>query len=197
MKKYTMAFLLGLIFVGITAFFWFYDWKYSLPTPVPAGYSAVPCGTPIGVLGRLQTGNRPLFLHFFNPSCPCSRFNLPHFKSLVKRYGSKVDFAIVVMSDKKHKVEEIQDRLGLDIPVLFDSAIASECGVYSTPQAAIVGPGHRLYYRGNYNKSRYCTNKNSDYARIALEDLLNNHPDLSFSPYAVKAYGCQLPTCTK
>ncbi|MBS1603708.1 MAG: redoxin domain-containing protein [Bacteroidetes bacterium] len=197
MKKYAMAFLLGLIFAAITAFFWFYDWKYSLPTPVPLGYKSVNCGTPIGVLGRLQSGNRPLFLHFFNPACPCSRFNIPHFRSLVNQYGSKVDFAIVVMSDKKHTAEEIQNRLGVDIPVLFDSAIARACGVYSTPQAAIISPGHRLYYRGNYNKSRYCTNKNSDYARMALEDLLNDHPDLSFSPYAVKAYGCELPTCTK
>ncbi|WP_431212739.1 hypothetical protein ACQ86N_44925 [Puia sp. P3] len=80
---------------------------------------------------------------------------------------------------------------------MFDSAIARECGVYSTPQAAIIDAGHKLYYRGNYNKSRYCTNKKSDFARLALEDLLSNHPDLSFSPYAVKAYGCQLPTCTK
>ncbi|WP_431212740.1 deiodinase-like protein [Puia sp. P3] len=106
-----MAALLALIFIGITSFFWFYDWKYSLPTPVPEGYKTVSCGTPINVLRQLQSGNRPLFLHFFNPSCPCSRFNMPHFQSLVKQYGAKADFAIVVMSDKPHTVREIRGQI--------------------------------------------------------------------------------------
>lgn len=197
MKKNLLFLWLTLVFSGIIAFFWRNEWKYSLPTPVPENYTAVSCGTPIGVLRQLQSGGKPLFLHFFNPSCPCSRFNMPHFRSLVKQYGDSVNFAIVVMSDKTYTVQEIQDRFGLTIPVLFDTAIARECGVYSTPQAAIIGPDHKLYYRGNYNKSRYCSDKKSDYARIALEDLLRNHPDESFSPYALKAYGCQLPTCTK
>ncbi|HEY6899322.1 MAG TPA: redoxin domain-containing protein [Puia sp.] len=197
MKKSLIFLWLTLVFSGIIAFFWRNEWIYSLPTPVPENYMTVSCGTPIGALRQLQAGNKPLFLHFFNPSCPCSRFNMPHFRSLVSQYGDSVNFAIVVMSDKTYTVREIQDRFGLNIPVLFDTAIARECGVYSTPQAAIIGPDHKLYYRGNYNKSRYCSDKKSDYARIALEDLLRNRPDKLFSPYALKAYGCQLPTCTK
>jgi hypothetical protein len=52
-----------------------------------------------------------------------------------------------------------------------------------------------LYYRGNYNKSRYCTDKKTEYARMALDALLNNNANIGFDQLAIKAYGCQLPKC--
>ena len=79
---------------------------------------------------------------------------------------------------------------------MFDKSIAVLCGVYSTPQAVLLDTNHKLYYRGNYNKSRYCTDKNSDYARMAIDSLLHHHEPVN-NEYALKAYGCQLPGCTK
>jgi hypothetical protein len=124
---------------------------------------------------------------------------MTHFKSLVKEYGDEVDFRIVTVSSKKYTTKDIQDKFDMPVPVpvLFDTTLAAACGVYSTPQAVIIGKDHHLYYRGNYNKSRYCADKNSEYARIALDSLLhNNHPAV-FDQYALKAYGCQLPNCNK
>jgi hypothetical protein len=69
-------------------------------------------------------------------------------------------------------------------------------GVYSTPQAVIIDAGQRIFYRGNYNRTRYCTDKKSEYARLALKSLLQNN-DVVFSQYALTPYGCQLPKCTK
>jgi hypothetical protein len=72
-----------------------------------------------------------------------------------------------------------------------DAALAASCGVYSTPQAVILSPGKQLFFRGNYNSSRYCTNKKSEYARQALDNLLHNLP-VVHNPSAITAYGCRL-----
>ena len=198
MKKGTVFVWLLLLLSGIIALFWHNDWVYNLPTPVPAHYQAVGQGQYINLPKEVRAEpNKPVFLHFFNPSCPCSRFNIPHFKSLVAQYGSSMSFAIVVQSYKKYSVEEIQQKFGLDIPVLSDTSIAAACGVYSTPQAVIIDTSRHLFYRGNYNKTRYCADKKTEYARIAIDELLRGNMHASFDPLATKAFGCQLPVCTR
>jgi len=198
MKKGIAILWLAILFIAIGVLFWRNDWVYNLPTPVPANYKMVNAGTPVSLPSSLETDNKkPLFLHFFNPACPCSRFNMTHFKSLVKQFGSDVDFKIVVLSNKNYTAKDIQDKFGIDVPVSFDTTVAASCGVYSTPQAVLIDTNQQLYYRGNYNRSRYCSDKKTEYARIALETFLHNRAAIVFDQYALKAYGCQLPKCTK
>ena len=197
MRKWVVIFLLISIFGAIAGIFWHNEYVYSLPTPVPPNYHKVMPGDAIDLRGKIAIGQKPLFLHFFNPACPCSRFNIPHFKTLAKKYADDLSFAVVVLSkEKKYSVEDIQDKFGIKVPVYFDETIAKSCGVYSTPQAAIISNG-KLYYRGNYNKSRYCTEKNSNYAEMAIDSLLNQNAHPSFSQYALVSYGCTLPNCKK
>jgi len=99
--------------------------------------------------------------------------------------------------DNKYTLEDVQDKFGLDIPIIFDKEIAVSCGVYSTPQAVIIDPDNKLYYRGNYNKSRYCTLKSSNYAQMAIDSFLVNCTKPVFAESATKSYGCQLPNCKK
>jgi len=196
MKKGIVLGWLTALFIGIGYIFWHYDWVYSLPTPVPENYIAVSTGKQINLPFTAPAG-KPVFLHFFNPGCPCSRFNMAHFKSLVKQYSNQVDFQIVVMSYRTYTEKEIQDKFDIKIPVRFDAGLADSCGVYSTPQAVILGSDHALYYRGNYNKSRYCADNKTEYARMALVALLNKQTTPGFDRFALKAYGCTLPTCNK
>ena len=56
---------------------------------------------------------------------------------------------------------------------------------------------HNLYYRGNYNKTRYCTDAESNYAQMAIDSLLKQNNSPSFNALALRAYGCSLPNCTK
>lgn len=201
-KRLAIAWLVALS-IGIAVIFWRYEWKYNLPTPVPANYHAVGLGSPLTLpataASLLPADQKPLFLHFFNPDCPCSRFNMPQFRALVQKYGQQTRFAIVVMSETKFTAAELQKKFDLPypVPVLNDSTVAAACGVYSTPQAVIIGKDHRLFYRGNYNRSRYCSDEKTGYARLALAGLLDNNYTQQFDPLALKAYGCQLPTCTK
>lgn len=196
MRKWITTAWLTLLIVIIFSFFWYNQLVYSLPTPVPSAYQAVPVGKPINISRVIDFKNRkPVLLHFFNPDCPCSRFNIDHFKSLVKAYHNQVNFAVVMMTAKPYTAREIERRFGISVPVVADSTIARQCGVYSTPQAVVLNADRQLYYRGNYNKTRYCTDEKTSYARIALEGVLHQKNKLQLDQFALKAYGCSLPNC--
>ena len=198
MKKLITIALLFVISSSIAYIFWYTDWKYSLPTPVPKQYHPIATGTYVDLEGKLPvSGDKPVFLHFFNPDCPCSRFNIPYFKALIRKYGEKISFGIVVLNNKDYTARQIQSKFDVDIPISFDSTIAAACGVYSTPQAVLLDATRRLYYRGNYNRSRYCTDTRSNYAQMAIDSLFANIHQPIFAGYALKAYGCQLPVCTQ
>ncbi len=191
-----MTWLLALFFI-IGILFWYNALVYSFPTPIPDNYKPVPLGQVINIHLKGGNNSKPLLLHFFNPDCPCSRFNISNFKRLHALYGSKLTFVIVVLSPKPYTIKDIQKKFNLDIPVFFDQSIATSCGVYSTPQVAILDSDYKLYYRGNYNRSRYCTDEKTSFVRIAIEGLLSRKFHLKFNPLALRAYGCQLPDCTK
>ena len=199
MRKIAVAAWLLVLLTTIAALFWHNEWVYSLPTPVPNNYRTVNLGTVIDVTNKLPfKTDQPVLLHFYNPDCPCSRFNIPHFRSLVNKYGDKIRFVIVAVTRKKITASEILNKFNLNLPVLIDTALARECGVYSTPQAAIIDTGKRLFYRGNYNRSRYCIDTKTEYVRMAIDKLLHNNAAIIFDEFALKAYGCQLPKqCTK
>jgi hypothetical protein len=199
MKKIIALTALLLTLVCICLLFWYNEWKYSLPTPVPAEYHTVNVGERIDISAKfIPKKSGPVFLHFFNPDCPCSRFNMPHFKSLTETYADKINFAVVVMTrDDSYTETTIQEKYGITVPVLFDTSLARDCAVYSTPQAVLLTADRSLYYRGNYNKTRYCTDKKSNYAQIAIDSLLAERHEPAFNKYALTAYGCSLPDCKK
>jgi hypothetical protein len=198
MKKIIITIWLILLLFSVGSMFWYNDLVYQLPTPVPPNYKGTVSGQVIDLVAPLKAvNNKPLFLHFFNPDCPCSRFNMVAFRSLVKHYNGRVNFVIVVLSRKVYTVKEIQNKFDLNTPVFFNAAIATSCGVYSTPQVVLLDQQHKLYYRGNYNSSRYCTDEKTNYAKIAITGLLNKQVNLVFNPLALRAYGCRLPNCNR
>lgn len=197
-RKLLLGLLLSFLFVLISFLFWKNEYKYSLPTPIPENHQDVALGTFIDLAEKNTARNKAVFIHFFNPDCPCSRFNIPHVSGLIKKYGDKVDFEIVVLNKtKNYTIAEIQRKFDATVPVYFDEAIAKKCGVYSTPQAVLIDASQKLYYRGNYNKTRYCTNADSNYAQMAIDSLLNQNNIPLFDALALKSYGCSLPKCTK
>ena len=197
LRKLLVGLWMLLLCAAISVLFWQNEFKYSLPTPVPKNYHEIAMGSKIE-LKCCVTDTRPIFLHFFNPDCPCSRFNIPHVSGLIKKYGDQINFKIVVLNKQKDfTIEEIQKKFDAKIPVYFDEGIAKSCGVFSTPQAVLLDGSRNLYYRGNYNKTRYCTNADSNYAQMAIDSLLKQTKSPSSDALALKAYGCSLPKCTK
>lgn len=193
--------LLAAASVSIALLFWSQELKYVMPTPVPANFVSNSVNSKVDVswLEGYRAG-KPAYIHFFNPDCPCSRFNLKHFRSLASQFGNQVQVVAVIPAYAD--LARAQDMIGTDNPsvvILQDHAdsIASACGVYATPQAVVVDADRRLFYRGNYNKSRYCTTKDSNYAEIALTALVAGKAAPPFGVLATQPYGCQFPDAEK
>ncbi len=181
---------------GIGLLFWYQDLQYARPTPRPAGLVQPPVGAQLvlGAQGAVP-GGKPLLLHFFNPSCPCSRFNRRHLRDLYNQYGQAVDMVVVLQA--KDTLEAIQQYRDWELPLAYVTdplgELAERCGVYATPQAVLLSPDARLYYRGNYNTGRYCVNRDTQFARRAVEALLAGRAAPLFPGVAGTAYGCLLP----
>jgi len=189
-----VSFILVGVFSAIAGIFWYQEIQYLLPTPVPQDYKVVLPGDVIKYDSVLipQHYSRPRLFHFFNPDCPCSRFNIKHFQTLQKNYSDKVDFFVVVTSqDKVAGAKKLIDR---DVTIVVDGTetLAKACGVYSTPQAALIQSTNQLYFRGNYNRSRYCTDANSNFVQMALDSLISLKNPPHFSELATHSYGCSI-----
>lgn len=195
-RKIILSIILPGLFLMVIAVFWQQELKYLTPTPVPAGYRPVAVRQTISLpeLGVALT-EKPVHLHFFNPDCPCSRFNLAHFVSLVKEYGKEVNFYVILQhSTDTAAVAQMLASRGITLPVLLDidETLATKCGVYASPQAVILDKDQQLFYRGNYNRTRYCTDRQTSYARLALEALRTGNEPLALPALATTAYGCEL-----
>ena len=177
-----------------------YDVKFLKPTPIPVGYKFIKTGTDVKIGSLLSqiSDNKPIFLHFYNPDCPCSRFNVYAFKQLEKKYHDKICFVIVVLSNGDlDKLEHARHVFSNDIPVIADNMLAKQCGVYSSPQAVLISSDKKLFFRGNYNTSRYCTNSSSFFPELAIKSYLKGAEYALLPDNAYVAYGCSLPTNAK
>jgi hypothetical protein len=190
----------GVMLGAIGWAFWHQDWQYSRPTPRPpdvrrpALASRVALPPPIERLRASRPG-QPMLLHFFNPACPCSRFNVDHVRALETRFRSRVLIVAVLGDGEPAAMRAAYDTLALDVPhyVDADRHLARALGVYATPQAAVLDAEGRLYYQGNYNRTRYCRDHETEYARLALDAVLAGEPPHAYPAEAETAYGCPLP----
>jgi hypothetical protein len=188
--------VLFLVYIGFI--FWWQDLQYSLPTPKPLDLKQPPLGTKLARPTEIAAvwARHPgtfLFLHFYNPHCPCSRFNLDHVRSLFERYHGAVTFVAVVQGPPSASVLEKLARSlpGMEIVVDKDRQMAESFGVYATPQAVILNANAVLRYRGNYNSSRYCNDERTEYARLAMEALLAGRTPQPSDAVEI-SYGCPL-----
>jgi hypothetical protein len=176
--------------------FWWQDLRYALPTPRPAGLEQPPTGA---TFADLVSDERPTLLHFFNPDCPCSRFNLTHLRRLTRDFAGRVRFVAVLSLETDANPSATLKSFSawhLDAEPLLDPGgrLAARLGVFATPQAVVLGRDGRLIFRGNYNAGRYCVDPRTEFARLALLAAVEGTPLPEFPPVATTAYGCELPT---
>lgn len=162
------------------------DIKNRLPTAIPKKYVATKFGAKYDNNFVIKLSKKMKLLHFFNPECPCSKFNIKHIKNLATQYQQQVEF--VAYSSSKDFPKDYP------IPILHDKngKMAALYGVYSTPQAVLLHTNGKMLYRGNDNVSRYCGSKNTEYVAIAIEKELKNQSSPSTMLLASKPYGCPI-----
>lgn len=196
LKKLLLILCLFVISFLIGAIFWQQEIKYQMPTPVPPDYSPIVIGEKINLSNEfLLSDSKPILIHFFNPDCPCSKFNLGEFNNILLKYKDRVDFYIIAKSDEFTEAAELKNKFAADVKILTDSddVIANKCGVYATPQAVLIDTDNKLYYRGNYNISRYCTSPESNFVVMAIDSVLANKKSPVFNELAYIPYGCEIP----
>jgi hypothetical protein len=194
MRIAAVTFILLAVSTGIAFIFWYQELQYLLPTPVPKNYQAVLPNQIIEFDSALipKQYAKPKLLHFFSPDCPCSRFNLKHFLSLNRKFSKEIDFYVVIT--KREDITSAQYMTERKIPIVVDKdeKLAKACGVYSTPQAALIQNDNKLYFRGNYNRSRFCTDMNSNFVQMAMDSLIARKDPPHFIELATQSYGCSI-----
>lgn len=172
----------------IAHLFWQQELKYALPTPIPVSYTPVLFEETVRLPDSVSSA---VFLHFFNPDCPCSRFNRKYVNQLIFQYKDQIKFKVVI--PPYASLEEARTFFDDDIEIIVDNGgWARACGVYSTPQAVIVDQQSNLFFRGNYNRTRYCTDPQTNYAEQALTAFIKGQPlpVTALDELARRAYGC-------
>lgn len=118
---------------------------------------------------------------------------------MVKKFSSEVEFIAILntKSDDQSAINRFKHKYDLGITTIIDKdgSIARSLGVYSTPQAVLLSE-RTIYYKGNYNKARFCLSKNTKFAEQALIALVDDEPPPVFPSIAVISYGCELPSNT-
>jgi peroxiredoxin len=196
MKIFLFTTLATCILLLIGFIFWQQEYKFSLPTPIPINHILLSKGDSVNLPDNLLKQGANYF-HFYNYNCPCSRFNIKEFQSIVKKYENDINFYAVLQTTDTNKeaINEFKAKYDLGIKVLDDpnGEIAKSLGVYSTPQVVIV-KDQKIFYKGNYNKARFCLSKNTKFAEMALTALMKNEEPPMFPSVAEIAYGCELPS---
>ncbi len=197
MKLKLLAYIIFItsIIACIAIIFWKQEYRYMTPTPRPDNLKEVSRGDQVNL--PFSGDKKNTFIHFYNFHCPCSRFNIKEFQSMVRRYSGKVNFIAVLQTEGQDadEVQRFRRKYDMGIEVISDSKgeIAKALGVYSTPQAVIL-KNDTIFYKGNYNRARFCLSRNTRFAELALEALINNESAPVFPPVAEIAYGCELPS---
>ena len=119
------------------------------------------------------------------------------FKRIAKKYEKDINFYVIIQSEEEQALDDFMDKYELDIPTILDKegAISDICGIYSTPQAVIIDKNSDLFFKGNYNKARFCTRKETRFVDKAIEHLLAGEDLPLYIEYALtQPFGCTLPS---
>ena len=187
----------SLILFAIGYLFWEQELKYARPTPIPQNFHEVKIGQRVDLDSQLNISKKNVVLHFYNEDCSCSRFNMKDFEQFARTYKSQVQFFVVIQSTNDNAVEKFKRKYELNVSVILDKdgKISDRCGIYSTPQAVILNTNSEIYFKGNYNKTRFCSRKETKFAELALDHLLKEEPLPLFILSELSApYGCSLPS---
>lgn len=102
-------------------------------------------------------------------------------------------FVAVLSQDAPATLIAAYQKLDLAMPYYVDDGtLAAAVGAYSTPQAAVLDADGHLAYRGNYNVTRYCRDRSTEFARLAIDSVLSGVAAPAFPAAATTAYGCPL-----
>src|SRR5687768_3522042 len=95
-KTILFTFVVLSIAILVGWIFWEHELKYATPTSVPDNFVDVAIGAEMDLANWGISSDKPTLLHFFNPYCPCSKFNMKEFGVLTRKYKDQVNFVVIL-----------------------------------------------------------------------------------------------------
>jgi hypothetical protein len=111
-------------------------------------------------------------IHYFDPECPCTRFNTEHVLELMERYqASGVKFEV-----------RVPNTAGLEKALKIFSApvqiVEYAAAPVASPAALVLDSAGLVHYIGPYSPGAVCSTRSGDFVSIVLDDLLEGRPAL-------------------
>lgn len=152
------------------------------------------------LVSKEQQGNKlkPVsVVHFWNPECPCNRFNEVHVKKIISEYADKnVQFTIMVSgnSAEKRKLQEDRARKIFTHQAVINirSDWPMEKGPPSSPAVGVINNHGELVYFGPYSLGANCSPDKGKFVENIL-DHLNDEKKIQKKQLNTLAVGCFCP----
>lgn len=137
-----------------------------------------------------QVADPPTVLHFWDPDCPCSRFNQSHVRQLAEHYrAAGVRFLVL---DRRTAApldpQRLEASFGPDVAAFAGrELVAGELAIPASPAAAVFDGTGRLAYFGPYSEGAACLAGNGDFVERTLDKLLAGERPREMN---TTAFGC-------
>lgn len=164
--------LVGLWGISTVAAFWWFEFR-NLQAFQPEQAVLFDSGSLQDSLAQ-QFGEAagPVALHFWDPDCPCTRFNTPHVRDLMAAYAEK-GMRFVVLTPTAALQTRAREEFGPQVEI----RVAGPLDPLSSPAAVLLDGQGQLAYFGPYSTGANCTTGNGDYVELVLNELdAGNNP---------------------
>ncbi len=188
---------IGLMLSAVGQIFWDEEFKHYKPRNAESS-TLVP-GEFITLAPEfIKLKDKPAFIHFYDNDCLFAKTNIDHLGLFTEDRGGDVDYYLILVGASEG-IDQLQKKF--NVPDHFkvvsdpDLKISTALGVNTTPQAVILDPDSRLYFKGNYtNQTGLCgpLNIGNSAPALALDAREKNLPAPLFPDYQTQEWGCDL-----
>ncbi|SHJ67925.1 hypothetical protein SAMN04488028_101879 [Reichenbachiella agariperforans] len=196
MKKGIVLVIMVGVLSLIIYLFWIEEYRHLIQNKnsMPAYYLEK---SPVIRQYGISINDRPIFIHFYNPSCKYSKVNIEHLKGVFQSYTEQIDFYLVVtgqqVTNGNYLKEKYQLPSSMKVIMDPDGQLSRLCGVNSTPRAVLFDTDSTRYFDGNYTSGfTFCgpANIKNSAPAVALEFKSKGY-QAPLVP-VVSGFGCEL-----
>ena len=149
--------------------------------------------------GNANESNVPTVFNFWDPDCPCTRFNEAHVRDIMNAYQQQgIRFVIVPRyeneTDKERTLLLARKTFGANALVTTDDQMTLQQAVPSSPAVAVTDASGRLAYFGPYSVGAFCGPTGGAFVEKTLDSLLLNTNPRTLNTVA---FGCFCPWSNK
>ncbi|MCV6587442.1 MAG: DUF6436 domain-containing protein [Marinobacterium sp.] len=140
--------------------------------------------------GLLTSPSQGVLVHFWDPDCLCSRFNIQHVQQLIEEFGPQGIRFMVVLNDRVDNPEQWLQQAPTLFPgatVVSASTLALPVQLTASPSTAILNAQGHLTYFGPYTLGALCLPSGDGLVETVFKHLLAGRQPQSGS---ISGSGC-------